>query len=104
MKCLTIIALMFTVGCATSRGGLTLSSPFEDVAKCPKDRYIIYKEISASTSWDTQEQTVEYSWQCTKYGSVDGHDTYRTGKVIGTYKPPEPKDRPMREYPDRGRN
>lgn len=92
----SLIMAMFVVGCA-SRGALTLGTQFEDTSTCPKDRYIIYKDISVNTVWDTQEQSIEFSWQCTKYGSVDGHDTYRVKKVLTTYKP-EPPPKREREF------
>ena len=71
------------VGSGTVRGSLTFGVPLKMKAACPIGRYIIYPSIEVTTDWDESTQTVEYSWQCTKYGSLS--DTYRIYKVLGTY-------------------
>lgn len=91
MKKLLILALCLT-GCA-SRGALTYGVAMTEKPMCPKDRQVIIEMISVNTVWDTEEQTIEYSWQCTKNNSLS--DTYRVVKILGHYKPITPREREM---------
>jgi hypothetical protein len=81
MKSLLILSL-FLVGCASGpKGALTFAVPFETATVCPEGRHVIYEQISVTTIWETQDQDVEYSYQCTKNGTTD--DTFRVHRYLG---------------------
>ncbi len=99
MKYISLFLLfLLSTGCV-SRGALTFSNPMEIQPTCPPDREVIYPMVSVTTIWDTEEQTVSYSWQCTKFDN--GNDTYRVEEIILGHRKPEPK--PLREHIGEGR-
>lgn len=57
------------------KGALTYSLPMEITPSCPKGREVIYPIVQVNTNWETGNQNVRYSWQCTSV--KDGSDTYR---------------------------
>lgn len=95
-----LISLIFLAltGCI-SHGGILRNPSFEDKSECPAGRYVNDRQIEVQTNWETQEQSIKYSWECTSYSSIDGKDSYRTGYGLDFYRPKQ-QEKPM--YRERG--